>query len=69
MKWDKCWKWYKKPNGECVKFKANAVKANDKLVDKSWAALETDPLTGGYLTPSPKKQEPAKKAEEKKSDK
>jgi|2_EtaG_2_1085320.scaffolds.fasta_scaffold69925_2 hypothetical protein len=49
MKWEKVWKWYKKPNGEYVKFKVNAVKADDKLVDKSWVAVNTDPITGGYL--------------------
>ena len=50
-------------------FKIGAVKADDKLVDKSWTALDTCPSTGGYLESSPKKQEPAKKADEKKSDK
>ena len=69
MKWNKVYDWYKKPNGECVKFKIGAVKADDKLVDKSWTALDTCPSTGGYLESSPKKQEPAKKADEKKSDK
>ena len=49
MKWEKVWKWYKKPNGEYVKFKTNAVKADDKLVDKSWVAVDTDPATGEYL--------------------
>tara|TARA_Y100000310_G_C20384619_1_gene669813 strand:+ start:568 stop:753 length:186 start_codon:yes stop_codon:yes gene_type:complete len=55
MKWEKVWKWYKKPNGEYVKLKTNAVKDDDALVDKSWVAVDTDPVTGGYLkTAKPK---------------
>ena len=49
MKWEKVWSWYKKPNGEYVKFKVKAVKADDKLVDKAWTKVDTDPVTGGYI--------------------
>tara|TARA_Y100000310_G_scaffold238135_1_gene241488 strand:- start:971 stop:1156 length:186 start_codon:yes stop_codon:yes gene_type:complete len=49
MKWEKVWNWYKKANGEYVKFKVNAVKADDTLVDKTWIAVDTDHVTGGYL--------------------
>ncbi len=54
MKWQEVWKWYKKPNGEYVKLKVNAVKADETLVDKGWTSLETCPNTGGYLEPSSK---------------
>ena len=63
MKWEKCWKWYKKPNGKYVKFKANAVKADDKLVDKSWTALNTDPISGGYLKGSSPKSNKGEKVD------
>ena len=52
MKWEKVWSWYKKPNGEYVKFKVNAVKADDTLVGKTWTKVETDPINGGYLKAS-----------------
>ena len=62
MKWEKVWKWYKKPNGEYVKFKANAVKADDKLADKSWTAVGTDPISGGYLESSSSSPSPSFKS-------
>ena len=49
MRWEKVWSWYKKPNGEYVKFKTNAVTADDTLIDKSWVKVDTDPATGKYL--------------------
>ena len=49
MKWEKAWSWYKKTNGEYVKFKVNAIKNDDTLIDKSWVKVDTDPITGGYL--------------------
>ena len=49
MRWEKVWSWYKKPNGEYVKFKTNAVTADDTLIDKSWVKVDTNPITGGYL--------------------
>ena len=66
MKWEKCWNWYKKTDGEFVKLKVNAVKENPSLVDKDWVKVETCKTTGGYLDAKvSKKEEPAKKADKK----